>query len=118
MTGAEAELGRIAAVETHHLSIPSEYGGPTPSRERQLPFIEMLLVRIETDTGLVGWGEGFGHAACAATRAALDTLVAPLCIGESAALDCGLSEKLSRGLLTYGPCGIVGFAVSAIDVAL
>ena len=40
--------------------------------------LDILLVRVETDEGLLGWGEAFGHAGIQATRAALDGIVAPL----------------------------------------
>jgi L-alanine-DL-glutamate epimerase-like enolase superfamily enzyme len=32
----------------------------------------MLLVKVESEDGLVGWGEAFGHAAIASTKAAID----------------------------------------------
>ena len=46
--------------------------------------LEILLVKVDTEDGLVGWGEAFGHAAIPATKAALDTIVAPLVIGRDA----------------------------------
>ena len=61
-------------------------GGPPPLFAGQVwDHMEILLVRVETDDGLVGWGEAFGHAAIPSTRAALDTIVAPLVIGRDAA---------------------------------
>ena len=39
--------------------------------------IDMLLVRIDTDAGVTGWGEAFGHRIFPATRAAIDTLLGP-----------------------------------------
>ena len=44
--------------------------------------LNMLLVRIETDAGVTGWGEAFGHAVAPATRTVLDTLVGPMLIGR------------------------------------
>jgi hypothetical protein len=46
--------------------------------------LDILVVKVETDDGLVGWGEAFGHTAIPATKAALDTIVAPLLIGREA----------------------------------
>lgn len=108
----------IAAVEAFHLAVPSVYGGPAPYGQAQWPLIQMVLVRVETAAGLVGWGEAFGHNACATTKAALDTLVAPLCIGSDASDIAGLGQRLRRSLHTYGLAGPIGFALSGIDIAL
>ena len=69
----------IIAVESRIVSLPFTMGGP-PALFAGKPWthLEILLVRVETDDGLVGWGEAFGHAAIPATRAALDSIVAPL----------------------------------------
>lgn len=47
--------------------------------------MDTLLVRVETDAGLTGWGEAFGCNANPATRAAIDTLIGPLAVGQDAA---------------------------------
>ena len=77
---------KISAVETSVVAVPFEMGGPHPRfAGRPWTHLEILLVRVETEDGLVGWGEAFGHAAIPSTRAALDTIVAPLVIGRDAA---------------------------------
>ena len=47
----------IAAVESSVVSVPFSMGGPHPLFAGQ-PWdrLEILLVRVETDDGLVGWG--------------------------------------------------------------
>ena len=30
----------------------------------RFPSQDHLLVEVQTDEGITGWGEGFGHAAC------------------------------------------------------
>src|ERR1700761_8170170 len=69
----------ITAIETSVVSLPFSMGGPHPLFAGQ-PWdeLEILVVKVETDDNLVGWGEAFGHAAIPATKAALDTIVAPL----------------------------------------
>lgn len=109
---------KIARVEAIHLAIPSRYGGPAPQGAAQWPQVQMLLVRVETDTGVAGWGESFGHMACATTKVALETLVAPLCVGADAGDIEGLSERVNRALHAYGPGGAVAFALSGVDIAL
>jgi L-alanine-DL-glutamate epimerase-like enolase superfamily enzyme len=108
----------ITGVEAIHLAIPSVYGGPPPDGPAQWPLIHLVLVRIETADGLVGWGEAFGHNGAAAAKAALETLVAPLAIGLDSANIDGIGSHLRRALFPYGVGGPVGFALSGIDIAL
>jgi D-galactarolactone cycloisomerase len=108
----------IATVEAFHLAIPSVYGGPQPRSGAQWPFVNMVMVRVETRGGLVGWGEAFGHNAAATSKAALATLVAPLALGADATDIAGLGARLRRALFTYGLDGPVGFALSGLDIAL
>jgi D-galactarolactone cycloisomerase len=108
----------ITGVEAIHLAMPYVYGGPPPRGPARWPTINAVLVRVETANGLMGWGEAFGHDGAAATKAAFDTLVAPLCIGlDSTDID-SVGSKLRRALFAYGLDGPVGFALSGIDIAL
>ena len=75
----------ITAIETPVVGLPFDMGGPHPAfAGRPWGDLDILLVRVETDDGLVGWGEAFGHAAIPSTKAALDTIVAPLALGRDA----------------------------------
>lgn len=108
----------IVKAEAIHLGIPSVYGGPPPRGVAQWPIIELVLIRIETSDGLVGWGEGFGHKSCATTKRAFDTLVSSSIIGLRLR---GIDEFLAplrRSLYTYGLDGPIGFALSGLDIAL
>ncbi|GGA66847.1 enolase [Nitratireductor aestuarii] len=107
----------IASAAAFHLAIPSVYGGPQP-RDAQWPFINLVLVKVETAGGIVGWGEAFGHNASATSKAAFDTMVAPLVIGTDASDIAGLGAKLRRMMFTYGLEGPLGFALSGLDIAL
>lgn len=110
--------GKIANIETFHIAVPTQYAGPAPRGTRQWPKVEMLAIRMETDNGLVGWGEAFGHRACATTKTMLDTMIIPLCIGAEAGDIAGLGEKLTRTMHPYGLGSIVAYALSGIDIAL
>jgi L-alanine-DL-glutamate epimerase-like enolase superfamily enzyme len=67
---------QIKSVSSTIVALPFDMGGPKPPfAGRPWDRLEILLVRVETDDGLIGWGECFGHAAIPATRAALDTTV-------------------------------------------
>ena len=80
--------------------------------------IETLLVRVDTDEGVTGWGEGFGHRVWPATRTALETMVGPLCIGRDPTAIRVLMNDLMRMLHGAGRSGPVLYALSAIDIAL
>lgn len=108
----------IAQVESFHLAIPSVYGGPPPRGTPQWPLIELVLVRVETKGGFVGWGEAFGHRISATTHAAMESLVAPLCIGLDGTSIEGTAATLGRALYMYGLDGPISFALSGINIAL
>jgi D-galactarolactone cycloisomerase len=110
---------KITAIESSVVSLPYDMGGPWPSfAGKPWTHLEILLVKVETDTGLTGWGEAFGHAAIPATKAALDTIVAPLVIGR----DMDDIEALSRDILQsvhlLGRNGQFVYAYSGIEIAL
>jgi L-alanine-DL-glutamate epimerase-like enolase superfamily enzyme len=80
--------------------------------------MDTLLVRVETESGLHGWGEGFGFTLAGTTKDAVDRLIAPACIGEDARDIAGLTRRLARRLHNFGRNGAVSFGISAIDIAL
>ena len=61
---------KIIAIETSVVSLPFEMGGPHASFAG-VPWtnLDILLVRVETADGIVGWGEAFGHVAIPSTKA-------------------------------------------------
>src|SRR6266446_3866410 len=64
---------KITRIETIVLNLPMQIERATPMLGgRARTSIDMLLVRVETDAGLTGWGEAFGHRIFHATRAAID----------------------------------------------
>ncbi len=80
--------------------------------------MDTLLVRVETEDGLAGFGEGFGFTLCDTTGDALNRLVGPACIGQDATQPAALGRMLARRFHNFGRNGPVVFAVSAIDIAL
>jgi L-alanine-DL-glutamate epimerase-like enolase superfamily enzyme len=110
---------KITRVEPIIVSVPYSYGGnPGSFTSARWPKMDTLLVKVETDDGVTGWGEGFGFSAVATTKTALETLVAPVCIGRDAADITSLSNELQRRLHTFGRNGPLLYAISAIDIAL
>ena len=74
--------------------------------------------RSTTDTGLTGWGEGFGHTIIPATQTALESYVAPWFIGKDATDIEGLHRQAAQAFHIFGRNGPVVYAHSAIDIAL
>ncbi|SDB22978.1 mandelate racemase/muconate lactonizing enzyme family protein [Belnapia rosea] len=110
---------RITAVESSVISMPFTMGGPHGRFAGQLwERMEILLVRVETEDGLVGWGEAFGHAAIATTKAALDTIVAPLVLGQDSADINGLTRRVLHGVHLLGRNGSFVYAFSGVEIAL
>ncbi|MDB5373680.1 MAG: mandelate racemase/muconate lactonizing enzyme family protein, partial [Belnapia sp.] len=109
----------ITAVESSVVAMPFDMGGPHSSFAGQRwDRMEILLVRVETADGLVGWGEAFGHAAIAATRAALDTIVAPLVLGWDSSDIAGLTRRVLHATHLLGRNGPFVYAFSGIEIAL
>jgi len=74
---------KITGIQTLVLNLPMLIDGATPMLGgRPRTSIDMLLVRVDTDAGIVGWGESFGHRVFPATRAVIDTILGLLCVGR------------------------------------
>ena len=110
---------KITAVETYWTRIPFDMGGK-PASVGGLGWQSMNTVwlRIVTDQGLEGWGEGFGHASAAATKTVMDGQLAPALIGQDARDIAGLRARLSKAFHGFGRNGPHVFALSALDIAL
>ncbi|WP_158292238.1 mandelate racemase/muconate lactonizing enzyme family protein [Paracraurococcus ruber] len=115
---------RITAVTGQVRSTPFTYGNPAGPHganrggNLHLRDIDTLLVKVETDAGITGWGEGFGFNLVRTTHRALEELIAPACLGEDARDIAGLMRRLQRRFHNFGRNGAVTFALSGIDIAL
>ncbi|MGA2129120.1 MAG: mandelate racemase/muconate lactonizing enzyme family protein [Xanthobacteraceae bacterium] len=110
---------KIESISTTLIEIPYQAGAPTqPLGGQTWSGMAILLVRVDTDEGVTGWGEGFGHAVAPATKATLDTMVARHFIGRDPADIGGLTAEMLQKLHIFGRNGSVLYAISAIDIAL
>jgi L-alanine-DL-glutamate epimerase-like enolase superfamily enzyme len=100
---------------TEVTAVPLAY--PDPNDERRTG--HLVLVRVATDEGLVGWGETWSRfpeasaAVCAVVRGLAD-----LVVGTDPVATAETHAKLSRHTYWYGEGGIAAMALSAIDIAL
>lgn len=110
---------RIVAVETHLIAVPFSMGAaPKAFVGVSWSAMNTLFLRVVCEDGMEGWGEGFGHACCPATRAVIDTQLAPLLIGQDARDIAGLHHRIAQGFHLFGRNGPHLYARSALDIAL
>lgn len=79
---------------------------------------ETLLVKVETDVGITGWGEAFPHRVWRAVKSLVETLIAPACIGADPTAIAALMNRLMRHTYGVGRAGPVMYALSGLDIAL
>ena len=110
---------KIISVESSVVALPCSMGGPAPLfAGKPWTHLEMLLVRVETEDGLVGWGEAFGHAAIPTTKSALDSIVAPLVVGRDAGDINALTRDILHSVHLLGRNGPFVYAFSGVEIAL
>lgn len=107
----------IRSVACLQLRLPFDHGAPAPLfAGKPRTTLDSLLVRVELDGGLVGWGESYG-ADLDAVKSVFKTRVEPLALGRDAA-DTALVPALDRVLHNMGRSGLVTHALSGLDIAL
>lgn len=110
---------QITRVEPLLIAVPFTHGGPKPKRAAgSWDRMESLLVRIDTDAGVTGWGEAFGFAVSPVTRAAVSHVLGPICIGRDPEDIPALMAALRKSTQNMGRSGPVRYALSGIDLAL
>ncbi len=112
---------KIQSIETIVVCIPYTTGGSADADAwggSTWKTADALLVKVTTDAGIVGWGEAFGYNAIPATKAAIDTMIAPLLIGRDSAQIEALMLDVQQKLHIFGRGGPVIFGLSGVDIAL
>ena len=110
---------KIAKIEALPLRVPFRHSGHSSGfGGRDWNAFDILVVRLETASGLVGWGEAFCYNCLPASKAAVETMVAPLAQGRDAREISGLMKDLQVDLHLWGRYGITMFALSGLDIAL
>lgn len=110
---------KISRIELHLIRVPFDMGAaPTAFAGMAWTSVDTLFVRVRTDDGVDGWGEGWGHPACPTTSAALTTLVGPAFIGRDPTDRVALMTEMQHRFHLHGRSGAVVHALSAIDIAL
>jgi L-alanine-DL-glutamate epimerase-like enolase superfamily enzyme len=85
---AESTLMEITDVEAYPVNVPVtplDEGGIAPyvTNHGQVTDVDRMIVRVETDEGIVGWGEMRVFLSPAATKAVIEEGIAPWVLGKS-----------------------------------
>ncbi len=103
----------ISAVRTHVLE--AKLSQPFAYSRAWYDTRTAMVVEIETDTGLIGWGECYGPARM---TAAVVQSVTPWLIGEDPLRTDYLWQMIYARLRDHGQKGVVIEGLSGIDIAL
>jgi D-galactarolactone cycloisomerase len=111
---------KITGVDSILVALPYEHGAPKPARHN-FGFWEtqdVLLIRIDTDAGITGWGEAFSFNGPSVTQAAVRDVLAPLAVGQNLDDPLDVAKTLHRRVYSIARAGPVAFALSGFDTAL
>jgi D-galactarolactone cycloisomerase len=107
---------KIRSVSSYILRVP--LGDKTfYSSQAAFPERNSYLVRVETDAGLVGWGEGGQYGPPEPVAACVDAVLAPRLIGRDPTEPVRLWEELYAFSRDFGQKGTYIEAISALDIA-
>ncbi|MEP7261277.1 MAG: mandelate racemase/muconate lactonizing enzyme family protein [Usitatibacter sp.] len=111
---------KIVKAESILLSLPFEAGGTPPWSFGGEPAnnFDILLVRLETEDGLVGWGEAFSRNRDRSLRQLIESRILPLLIGRDARQISKIKHDLEFQLHNFGRIGPIVYGIAAVDVAL
>ena len=108
---------KIKSITTHRLRVPT---GDKAFYSSQAAFPERnsCLVAIETDSGLIGWGEGGQYGPGQPVATCIDEVLGPRLIGRDPTEPVRIWEELYAFSRDFGRAGPYIDAMSAIDIAL
>jgi len=107
---------RITGVRAIPLAIPARPVSPPSPWTGGMA--KQILVRIDTDAGLTGWGEAFAYGAPLAVCNVVDEALAPLLVGEDPSRIDAVLDRIQRVLMIWGRRGLAMFALAGVDLAL
>ena len=112
-------MTKIVSTEVIELSIPFDDPGSGEGLfQGAWTAHDFALLRVETDEGVVGWGEGFSYFCRETVATMIRQSIAPALIGRDPADIDAILGELRQKLHIIGRYGITMFAISAADIAL
>jgi D-galactarolactone cycloisomerase len=107
---------KIADVRVIPLAIPLR--ATTPPSTWAAGVAKQILVRLDTDEGLTGWGECFAYGAPLAVCSIVEEALAPLVRGQDPTEIERLTQQVHRALMIWGRRGLAMCAWSGLELAL
>lgn len=108
---------KITEVLTYNLRIPID-DGTFGFSQKWVKARTALIVKIVTDSGIIGWGEAYCHDAGHAIEAIICETFKPHLIGCNPLQINTIWDHLYNWTKDYGQKGLIISAISAIDIAL
>ncbi len=107
----------ISDIRTHLLSVP--FADPPRTGFLSLGAIDLLVVEVETASGIIGTGHLHPLAGGLRTlEMCINEMLKPLLIGEDALQVEALWQRMWQATFIQGRMGITVMAMSALDIAL
>jgi L-alanine-DL-glutamate epimerase-like enolase superfamily enzyme len=108
---------KISQIRTHLLSVP--FADPPQTGFLTLGNIDLLVVEVETDTGVVGTGHLHPLAGGMRTlQMCIEEMLVPVLLGRDATDVSGAWNAMWQSTFIQGRMGITVMAMSALDIAL
>jgi L-alanine-DL-glutamate epimerase-like enolase superfamily enzyme len=105
----------IATIDTIALRIPLDTWAPPPQfAGRPRTHVEMLLVRVGTNGGVVGWGEAYGSSS-PMIPAVFESWIKHAAIGQDAT-DADLTARIERLLQARPTASVIHTVVKCITL--
>ena len=112
-------MSRIVSAEVIELTIPFDDPGSGEGLfQGAWTAHDFALLRVETDDGVVGWGEGFSYFCRETVATLMRQSIAPALVGRDPADIGAILGELRQKLHIIGRYGITMFAISAADIGL
>ena len=111
---------QIEKIDVYQVDLPIPGGGAQVSGGKAPEVAVSTIVALETDTGIVGWGEAISGAPVISVSVAfiVRERLSPLIKGRDPRDVAGAWQAMRDATYWDGNGGIVSFGISAIDMAL
>ena len=110
---------KIKSITPITLKMPFNHGGnKVIFHGKEWKTLEFNLIKIETNNGIVGWGEAFGYGCWKPVKISIEEMITPLLIGKEIDNIPKLLLSLQKSLHLFGRYGISMFAISGVEIAL
>ena len=114
---------KITNIETFELEIPFSIGVDYKKELSsdfpiQKQVFDSCIVKVETDNGIVGWGDAFAYGCRRAVAECINHMIIPKVLGKNPLDAQNINKDLQKQLHLFGRYGITIFGISAIDIAL